>query len=124
MPLSTLISFFQYMETAKVPACLSMKRYMRRKKYLKLKRTAAARARLEDDDDENKTVLMLGERRRRGTIKGKLVKVEAPLRKWRDAYVEMMLGFAGHVTQLNNGNVHLFNRIPKPKANSQCTEDY
>ncbi|KAL4384551.1 hypothetical protein GQ457_15G001220 [Hibiscus cannabinus] len=115
------------METAKVPACLSMKRYMRRKKYLKLKRTAtaAARARLEDDDDdENETVLMLGERRRRGTIKGKLVKVEAPLRKWRDAYVEMMLGFAGHVTQLNNGNVHLFNRIPNPKPNSICTEDY
>ncbi|XWS60977.1 hypothetical protein CRYUN_Cryun07bG0085500 [Craigia yunnanensis] len=98
------------METAKVPACLSMKMY-RRKKYQRLKRMVST----SHEDNENETISMLEEYRRRGMMKSKVMvpKVSPmianlpvePLRKWRDAYVEMMLCFAGHVAQLNNGNV-------------------
>ncbi|XVF12272.1 hypothetical protein REPUB_Repub08aG0101400 [Reevesia pubescens] len=116
------------METAKVPVCLSMKRYRRRKKYQRLKRMVSF---THHEDDENEMISMLEEcRRQRGMIKSKVnvspkigigLPAVEPLRKWRDAYVEMMLSFAGHVTQLNNGNVYLFKRIPKP--NSQYLRD-
>ncbi|KAG6675784.1 hypothetical protein I3842_15G121900 [Carya illinoinensis] len=36
----------------------------------------------------------------------------------RDSYVEMMLCFAGHIAQLNNGNVFLSKRIPSGKSPS------
>ncbi|MBA0744590.1 hypothetical protein Gogos_007205 [Gossypium gossypioides] len=113
MPLSTIISFMLNIEAAKVPICLSMKRYMKRKKYHKLKRAASTRGTSRHGDDENETVLMLGERRRKGMIKGK---VKVPLRKWRDAYVETMLSFAGHVAQLNNGNVYLSRGFQMPEC--------
>ena len=80
--------------------------------------------------NENETISMLDEYGRRGLkkkvksipkVSPKIAFPVEPLRKWKDAYVEMMLCFAGHVTQLNNGNVYLFKRIPKP--NSQCLGD-
>lgn len=101
------------MEAAKVPICSSMKRYMKRKKYHKLKRAATTLGTSRHGDDENEMVSMLGERRRKGMIKGK---VKVPLRKWRDAYVETMVGFAGRVAQLNNGNVYLLREFQNPKC--------
>ncbi|XVE64006.1 hypothetical protein DITRI_Ditri07aG0066700 [Diplodiscus trichospermus] len=114
------------METSKVPVCLSMKKHRRRKKYQRLTRMISA----SHEDNENETVSILEEYRRRG-LKSKVksnpkvspnigLPVE-PLRKCRDAYVEMMLCFAGHIKQLNNGNIYLFKRIPK--ASSQCLGD-
>lgn len=35
------------------------------------------------------------------------------LRRFRDAYVQMMLCFAGRLMQFNTGNVFLFKRIPR-----------
>ncbi|KAG8476654.1 hypothetical protein CXB51_030626 [Gossypium anomalum] len=121
MPLSTLISLLQNMETSKVPMCLNMKRYKRRKKYQRLKHTV-----LKHEDEDNEKVSMLEESCPRGTGEAMVRKVPSlpidSLRKWRDAYVEMMLCFAAHVKQLNNnGNVYLFKRFPKPK--SQCLVD-
>ncbi|KAH1075618.1 hypothetical protein J1N35_027946 [Gossypium stocksii] len=113
MPLSTIISFILNIEAAKVPICLRMKRCIKRKKYHKLKRAASTRGTSRHGDDENETVLMLGERRRKGMIKSK---VKVPLRKWRDAYVETMLSFAGRVAQLNNGNVYLLREFQMPKC--------
>ncbi|MBA0651938.1 hypothetical protein Goklo_019228, partial [Gossypium klotzschianum] len=101
MPLSTLISLLQNMETSKVPMCLNMKRYKRRKKYQRLKHTV-----LKHEDEDKETVSMLEESCRRGTDEAMVRKVPSlpveSLRKWRDAYVEMMLCFAAHVKQLNN----------------------
>ncbi|XVE58749.1 hypothetical protein DITRI_Ditri04bG0194000 [Diplodiscus trichospermus] len=112
------------METAKAPVCLSMERYRRRKKYQRLKRMASAG----HEDDENETISMLEECCRRGMIMKSKVMVPKiaslpvePLRKWRNAYVDTMLCFAAHFAQLNNGNVYLFKRIPKPDP--QCLGD-
>ncbi|WRX19592.1 hypothetical protein QQP08_012079 [Theobroma cacao] len=105
------------MEAAKLPVCLSMKRYRRRKKYQRLKRVISAA----HEDKESEATSMLEEYRRRGwkskvMVPKNIASPVEPLRKWRDSYEEMMLCFAGHFTQLSNGNVYLFKRIPK--ANS------
>lgn len=91
----------------------------------------------EVDHNENETVSMLEEYDDGSGIMTTMTKSKAmvpkaspnnnnlavePLRKWRDAYVEMMLCFAAHVAQLNNGNVYLFRRIPKP-INPKCLDD-
>lgn len=39
----------------------------------------------------------------------------AVLRRLRNAYVGMMLCFAGRVAQLNHGNVHLFQKTNVPQ---------
>lgn len=67
------------------------------------------------ESDNSDTITMLEEYHRRGLkskVKTNIPKVSSPkialpvkpLRKWRDAYVEMMLTFAGNATRLNNGN--------------------
>ncbi|OMO99965.1 hypothetical protein CCACVL1_03522 [Corchorus capsularis] len=95
------------METAaKIPVCFSMKRYKRRKKYQRLKRSSTN---AEDYYDEKEAISMLEaadqyQYHRKGNswkskgmvipkVSGKNTNVE-PLRKWRDAYEEMMLCFA------------------------------
>ncbi|XVF50621.1 hypothetical protein PTKIN_Ptkin04bG0116200 [Pterospermum kingtungense] len=119
MPLSTLISLFQNMETAKVPVCLSMTRYMRRKKYQRLKRMVSTKLQ-EDNENENETeeydgkgMMMMMMMMKSNVMVPKAspqiannLPVE-PLRRWRDAYVEMMLCFAEHVMQLNSGRINL-----------------
>ncbi|KAM7279621.1 hypothetical protein ACFE04_006755 [Oxalis oulophora] len=38
------------------------------------------------------------------------------LKKFRDGYVNVMVSFAGNFAQLNNGNVYLFQKLPKPEG--------
>ncbi|KAK8587180.1 hypothetical protein V6N13_086184 [Hibiscus sabdariffa] len=100
MPVSTLISLFQNMETCSVPVCL----HMRRKKHQRLRRTVLKNS--SQEDNKSDTISMLHEFHLRGTTttittKVPSLRVEA-LRKWRDAHVEMMHCFAVHVRQLNN----------------------
>jgi hypothetical protein len=44
------------------------------------------------------------------------------LKRFRDDYVEMMLCFAGHLAQLNNGNVYLYKNFPNDPRFSASQE--
>nr|POF27300.1 hypothetical protein CFP56_25559 [Quercus suber] len=44
------------------------------------------------------------------------------LKRFRDDYVEMMLCLAGHIAQLNNGNVYLYKKIPNAPLFSPSQE--
>ncbi|XVF53856.1 hypothetical protein PTKIN_Ptkin05aG0132600 [Pterospermum kingtungense] len=110
------------METKKIPVCLSIKRYRRRKKYQRLKRMINTI----HEENEKETISMLKKSIPKVSLKTALpVK---PLRKWGDAYVDMMLTFAGNVTRLNNNGskmgyfVRVSHRVnpvrpPSPLAN-------
>lgn len=92
-----------------------MKRYWRRRKYHRLRS-------LVSNKHNEEVSLTKGTRRgrfwkTRATPKLRL-KIRASikaLKSFRDAYVEMMLCFAGRLMQLNTGNVHLVKKINTPR---------
>lgn len=98
------------------PLCGSMMRCWRRRKYRRLRSGAANNY----YKDNAKTSATKGRHRPKFwkikvTPKLRLLKVGTPsimlLRRFRDAYVAMMLSFGGRLMQLNTGNVHLVKKI-------------
>lgn len=98
------------------PLCGSMMRCWRRRKYHRLRSGAANNY----YKDNAKTSATKGRHRPKFwkikvTPKLQLLKVGTPsimlLRRFRDAYVAMMLCFGERLMQLNTGNVHLVKKI-------------
>lgn len=94
-----------------------MERYWRRTKYHRLRSGVA------NKDNAKISVTKRSRRHRfwkiKVTPKLRLLKIGSSsimlLKRLRDAYVKMMFCFAGHVMQLNTGNVHLVKKTNTPQ---------
>ncbi|POO01913.1 hypothetical protein TorRG33x02_022050 [Trema orientale] len=87
-----------------------MKLYGRRRQYRRLRSVGLS------EENERNPISKAGRKRFRKfkvspKLRIKLSSSMAILKRFRDAYVEMMLCFAGRLMQLNNGNFHLFKKI-------------
>ncbi|KAM3703158.1 hypothetical protein ACJW31_04G075400 [Castanea mollissima] len=89
------------MESNIIPLCGIMGRRRSRRRYHRLKSEENIQISISEVPKYAKT-----------GVAPKITLSIKSLKRFRDDYVEMMLCFAGHVAQLNNGNVYLYKKFP------------
>ena len=99
------------MESDIIPFCGIMGRLRSRKRYHRLKSEENIQISISEVPEYAKTRVAP-----KATLSIKIFK------RFRDDYVEMMLCLAGHIAQLNNGNVYLYKKIPNAPLFSPSQE--
>lgn len=83
------------MEAETTPLCINLSKYRKRRRYRRLNGVIIV------NNKENLKISVCHK------IHQRFRKIQLIPKRFRDSYEEMMLRFARHVAQLNNGNIYL-----------------